>query len=162
MGCFSTEPRRKQSYLAPMPSVKRFQWLVALVVVALHDTFKLLGVTFDLALTLDQHVTEVLRICRYRSHALWHICLLSIFDAAKMIAHSIVSSRLDYANSLLHGTSASNRDRLQVTQNSLARAVCQAPYSYDITRWHWACATELSATSLVANLPTHHLQDRSL
>ena len=78
---------------------------------------------------------------------------LLTFDAAKTTAHSIVSSRLDYANALLHGTSASNFDRLQVAQNSLARTVCQAPRSasYQVT----------SATSLVANSPTRHLQDSS-
>jgi len=48
-------------------------------------------------------------------------------DAAKMVGHSIVSSRLDYANALLHGTSTSNINRLQVAQNSLARVVWQAP-----------------------------------
>ena len=66
---------------------------------------------------------------------------LLTFDAAKTTAHSIVSSRLDYANALLHGTSASNLDRLQVAQNSLARAVCQAPRSASATelrrQLHW-------------------------
>jgi len=38
---------------------------------------------------------------------------------------SIVSSRLDYANALLHGMS--DRNLLQLAQNSLARVVCQAP-----------------------------------
>ena len=68
-------------------------------------------------MTLAQHVTEVLRNCSYHTRALRHIRPLLTFDVAKTIAHSIVSSRLDYANALLHGTSASNRDRLQ---NSLA------------------------------------------
>jgi len=53
-----------------------------------------------------------------------------------MIGHSIVTSRLDYANALLHGTSVYNINRLQVAQNSLVRTVCQAPRS--------ASATELS------------------
>jgi len=43
-----------------------------------------------------------------------------------MLAHSIVSSRLNYANALLHSTSDRNLDWLQVAQNSLARVVCQA------------------------------------
>jgi len=41
-------------------------------------------------------------------------------DAAKMLGHSIVSSRLDYANALLHGTSTNNISRLQVAQTWLA------------------------------------------
>jgi len=50
-----------------------------------------------------------------------------------MIGHSIVSSRLDYANALLHGTSVYNINRLQVAQNSLVRTVCQAPQSASAT-----------------------------
>jgi len=84
-------------------------------------------------MTLAQHVTEVLRNCSYHTRALRHIRPLLTFDVAKTIAHSIVSSRLDYANALLHGTSASNRDRLQ---NSLARAVYRgAPSSRSYGRF---------------------------
>jgi len=56
-------------------------------------------------------------------------------DVANTVGHSIVSSRLDYTNALLHGTctSTSNLHRLQVAQNSLARAVCQAPRSVSTT-----------------------------
>ena len=42
-------------------------------------------------------------------------------------AHSIVSSRLDYANALLHGTSDRNLGRLQVAQNSLSQGGLSAP-----------------------------------
>ena len=114
---------------------------VAGTVVPFHDTVKLLGVTLDLALTFDRHVTQVLHCCSYHTRALRHIRPLLTFDAAKTIAHSIVSSRLDYSNALLHGTSTSNLDRLQVAQNSLARAVCQAPHSVSATelrrQLHW-------------------------
>jgi len=59
-----------------------------------------------------------------------------------MLAHSIVPSRLDYANALLHGMSDRNLDRLQVAlQNSVARVVCQAPRSASATKLrqqlHW-------------------------
>jgi len=58
-----------------------------------------------------------------------------------MIAHGIVSSRLDYCNSLLSGTSAGNLDRLQVVQNALARTVCRATWSSSVTELrrslHW-------------------------
>ena len=76
-----------------------------------------------------------------KDNALRHIRPLLTLDAAKMIAHSLISSRLDYANALLHGTSAGNLNRLQVAQNSLARVVCQAPRSASATnlrrQLHW-------------------------
>jgi len=58
-----------------------------------------------------------------------------------MAAQGVVTSRLDYCNGLLYGTSTRNVDRLQVTQNKLARAVCQAIWSssaMDLLRsLHW-------------------------
>jgi len=42
---------------------------------------------------------------------------------AKSVAVSLVSSRLDYTNSLLFGTSASNLHKLQRVQNTLAEIV---------------------------------------
>ena len=80
-----------------------------------------------------RHVTEVIRSCNYHIRALRHIRRLLTLDVANTIGHSIVASRLDYANALLHGTSAGNLDRLRVTQNSLARTVLQAPYSASVT-----------------------------
>jgi len=62
-------------------------------------------------------------------------------DADKSVAVSIVGAHLDYCNSLLHGTSQRNFDRLQRVQNSLARVVTQAPRhssASDIRRQlHW-------------------------
>ena len=42
---------------------------------------------------------------------------------AKSVAVSLVSFRLEYANSLLFGTSASNLHKLQRVQNTLAKIV---------------------------------------
>ena len=52
---------------------------------------------------------------------------LLTLDTAKIIAASIVGSRLDYCNSPLYGLSQANIDRLQRAQNVLARVVAQAP-----------------------------------
>jgi len=104
-------------------------------VVPFRGTVKLRGVTLDSALSMDRHVnTEVIRSCSYHTRALHHIRPLLTLDVAKSVGHSIVASRLDYANALLHGTSTSNPHRLQVAQNSLARAVCQAPRSVSATK----------------------------
>ena len=44
-------------------------------------------------------------------------------EVAKTIACSFVTSRLDYANSVMYGISAKNIHRLQRMQNALARVV---------------------------------------
>jgi len=81
-------------------------------VVPFRDTVKLLGVTLDSAMSMDRHVTEVIRSCSYHTRALRHIRPLLTLDVTKSVGHSIVASRLDYANALLHGTSTSNLHRL--------------------------------------------------
>jgi len=77
----------------------------------------------------------------YHIRALRHTHPLLTPDVAKMLAHSTVTSRLDYANALLSGTTSGNHDRLQVAQNSLARVVCQVSRSASATelqrQLHW-------------------------
>jgi len=93
---------------------------VTRAVVTFRDSVKLLGVTLDSGLTMDWHVTGVLHSCTYHMHVLCHIHPLLTLNDDKVITHSVVSSRLDYANTLLHGTSATNLNKLQVAQNTLA------------------------------------------
>ena len=61
-------------------------------------------------------------------------------DDAKTVSAAWVS-RLDYCNSILHGTSSSNLDKLQRVQNARARAVMMTKKRDHITpvlaRLHW-------------------------
>ena len=91
------------------------------------ESIKLLGVVLDASLTFEKHVLDVVRGCHF------HIRPLLTLDTAKTFAVAIVSSRLDYCNSLLQGKSAANLDRLQRVQNVLARVVAQAPWSVSST-----------------------------
>ena len=97
--------------------------------------------SLDSVLSFNKHVTNVVRCCHYHIWALCHIRPVLTLDTAKTIAASIVGSRLDYCNSVLHGVSQWNIDRLQRVQNVLARVVVQAPStisSMDICReLHW-------------------------
>ena len=58
-----------------------------------------------------------------------------------LLANALVSSRLDYCNSLLLGSSKSNLAKLQRVQNSLARVVSKTPRREHITpvrkSLHW-------------------------
>ena len=44
-------------------------------------------------------------------------------DSAKLVANALVTSRIDYCNSLLYGAGKGLIGKLQLVQNSLARAV---------------------------------------
>ena len=91
------------------------------------DTLTTLGVTLDKNLTFNSHVSSVCKSCNYHIRALRHIRSSLTDDMAKSVAVALVSSRLDYANSLLYGTSKSNICKLQRVQSSLAKLVIRKP-----------------------------------
>jgi hypothetical protein len=104
-------------------------------------TVKSLGVTLDSHLTFDQHVTSVCKSCHFHVRALRHVRASLPYDVAKTVACSIVGSRLDYCNSLFVGMSTSNFAKLQLVQNSLARAVLKrtrfASATSALVELHW-------------------------
>jgi hypothetical protein len=96
---------------------------VAGAVISLADRVKILGVTLDSRLTMDDHVAAVCKAAMYHIRALRQIRPAITDDVAKTVACSIVGARLDYANSALYGVSQKNIHRLQRIQNILARVV---------------------------------------
>jgi len=130
---FTTAQRSRT--LVPAASIN-----VAGTAVTVSETITTLGVTLDSQLTLDPHVAAITKSCNYHIRALRHIRSSITDDMAKSIAVSLVSSRLDYANSLLCGTSESNILRLQRIQNNLAKLVLQnyqTPSLNAIHSLHW-------------------------
>ena len=80
--------------------------------------------TLDSRLTFDHHVSSICKSCFFHIRAFRHIRPALTQDMAKSVAVSLVGSRLDYANSLLYGTSRGNLHKLQRIQNTLAKLVC--------------------------------------
>jgi hypothetical protein len=91
--------------------------------VTLADNIKLLGVTLDSSLTFRKHVNLISQNCFYHIKALRHIRHTLDTQTASLIAHALVSSRLDYANSILYGAPDYSIHKLQLIQNTLARTV---------------------------------------
>lgn len=94
--------------------------------VPLSDSVKILGVTLDRHLTFNAHVQSVCKSAQYHTRALRHIRSSLTMDMARTVASALVNSRLDYANSVLYGTTESNILKLQRAQNALARVVTYA------------------------------------
>ena len=86
-------------------------------------TIKSLGVVLDQNLSFNQQVDGVCKSCYFHIRALRHVRDSLPDDVAKTVAVSIVTSRLDYCNALYAGMSATNFDKLQRVQNTLARVV---------------------------------------
>ena len=86
-----------------------------------------LGLIFDKNSTFRSHISVVCNLCFYHMRDLQCIRHHLDVDSAKLLATALVSSRLDYCNSLLYGIAAIDLTRLQRVQNQLARLVTKPP-----------------------------------
>src|SRR5664279_3639394 len=92
-------------------------------VVPVSRSVRSLGVTLDSTMSFDKHTDSVCRSSFHHIRALRRIRKLISPANMMAVATTVVSSRLDYCNSLLYGTTASNVRKLQRVQNDMARLV---------------------------------------
>lgn len=100
---------------------------VAGVDLPVADHMRILGVVLDRRLTFDKHVSAVARSCNYHAQAIRHIRHLLSTDLAQTLACSLILSRIDYCNAVLHGAPSGTIHKLQRVQNNAARIVHQVP-----------------------------------
>jgi hypothetical protein len=86
-----------------------------------------LGFVFDQNFNFRQHISQVCASCLYHIRDLRRIRRHLSLDNAKSLATALVTSRLDYCNSLLYGTAEKDIQKLQRVQNCLARVVTRSP-----------------------------------
>ena len=91
--------------------------------IKLQTSIKNLGVYLDFRLSFDTPLSETCKASYSHIRALRYIRSSLTTEAAKTVVTAIVGSRLDYCNSHLAGASDSNRARLQLVQNTLARVL---------------------------------------
>jgi len=96
------------------------------------DSARNLGFILDRHLTLSEQISSLSPTCYYHIRQLRCIRPYHDFKTASTIATSIVHSKLDYCKSLYYNLPKSQTNRLQVTQNSLARAVVKAQKFYHV------------------------------
>ena len=105
------------------------------------DAVKNLGVTFDSGNTFTNHLSNMCRACYYHLKDLRHIRKFLSVETAALLANSMISSRLDYCNSLLYGVSKYNVAKLQKIQNALCRIVFRLDRTSHVTpflqKLHW-------------------------
>ena len=85
-----------------------------------------LGVSFDADFNFKIHVNKIVKSCFYYMRDLRRIRKHLTVDSATSLANALVSSRLDYCNSLLKCVSKKSIGKLQRVQNSLARIVLRS------------------------------------
>ena len=102
---------------------------------------KNLGVIFDSDNSFDNHVAKVCRACYCHLRDLRRIRKFLSNETAILLANAMVSSRLDYCNSLLYGVSKSNIAKLQRVQNALCRIIFRLDKMSHVTpflkKLHW-------------------------
>jgi hypothetical protein len=101
-----------------------------------------LGVEFDSDHSFNHHISNICRSSYYQIRQLRQIRSSLDITSAKLLANALVSSKLDYCNSLLYNLPNSSLNRLQHVQNSLARAVVPSTKRSDhitptLIKLHW-------------------------
>jgi len=104
------------------------------------DEIKVLGVVLDRRLSFHKHVSAVARSCNYHALAIRHIRHLLTTELAQTLACSLILSRIDYCNAVLHSAPSYSIKKLQRVQNNAARIVLGAsgrshvsPVAEDVT-----------------------------
>ena len=82
-----------------------------------------LRVVFDSNFTFSNHVSQVIKSTRVQARDLYRIHSLLDLNTSVLLANALVSSRLDYCNSLFLSLTDFELRRLQLVQNSLCRVV---------------------------------------
>jgi len=106
------------------------------------DSARNLGIIFDSDLSFDKQISSTCRSAFYQIKQLRQIRSSLDIKSAITLANSLVSSKLDYCNSLYFSLPASSISRLQRVQNSLARVVCPSVKRRDhitpvLKNLHW-------------------------
>jgi len=101
-----------------------------------------LGVTFDLEMSLESHISKICQTSYRHIRQIRKVRHFLDTNSAILLSNSLVSSRLDYCNSLYFGLPDCLLDRLQHVQNSLARVVIPTVNRFDhitptLKRLHW-------------------------
>ena len=91
------------------------------------DSVRNLGVIFDTDFSFHKHVSNICKSCFYHIGDLRRIRRHMPLSTAKKIYNALISSRLDYCNSLLNNIAKQDLSKLQRVQNCLARVVLRAP-----------------------------------
>ena len=96
-----------------------------------HDTLpkafvRNLGFIFDCDFNFKRQISQTCKICFYHIRDFRRIRKYLSPEAAKSVACALVTSHLDYCNSLLYNLPDRDIERLQRVKNYLARVVCKA------------------------------------
>ena len=101
--------------------------------ISLSKSCRNLGVMFDNQVKMDVHINSICRGTHFHLRNIGSIRHLLTDSAVAQLVHALVTSRLDYCNSLLYGLPDTKLHRLQRIQNIACRIVCRTPKQVHVT-----------------------------
>ena len=100
-----------------------------------------IGVVFDQYLTFHDHIRGICRSTHFHLRSIGRIRNLLTFDATAPLMHALITTRLDFCNSILYNPPNNTIERLQRIQNQAARMLKRIPPRTHITpvlrELHW-------------------------
>ena len=100
-----------------------------------------LGVVFDQYLTFHDHISGICKSTHFHLRGIGRIRNLLTFDATAQFIYALITSRLDFCNSILYNLPNKQIERLQRIQNQAARMLKRIPRRNHITpvlrELHW-------------------------
>ena len=100
-----------------------------------------LGVYLDNHMNMSVNTSEFVRCCYFHIHHIGQINKFLPSQTRERVVNALVTTRLDYCNSLLYSTVDKNFARLQRLQNTAARLIMRVPKYSNITpvlkELHW-------------------------
>ena len=105
------------------------------------DSVKNLGVNLDKSLTLDKHINHIVSSSYNCLRKISYIRKFINTKQCEQLIHSIISSKLDFSNSLLLGLPSYALQKLQRVQNAAMRKITRKrkyqSVSNDFNTYHW-------------------------
>lgn len=90
---------------------------------------------------MEQHVNSICRSCYIQIRKIGYIRKYLTVNATKALVNSLITSRIDYCNSLLYGVPKTVLNKLQHVQNTAARLISRTSRYDHITpvlrQLHW-------------------------
>lgn len=102
---------------------------------------KNLGVNFDSIMAMDSHINYLCKISYFQLRNISQIRRYLTYDATALLINGLITSKLDYCNSLLFGLTESQTSKIQKVQNTAARVLTKTSKFEHITpilsNLHW-------------------------